>query len=95
MQGQIALTDLPNDFSAGDGFNTATFRFNAAAKAPVDTYTGKLDYRLTSNHAAFLRWSEGSNNLYGDYIFDLTVTDAKGNVSTGTVTVRLAVTRVP
>ncbi len=34
-------------------------------------------------------------NLYGDYIFDLTVTDAKGNVSTGTVTVRLAVTRVP
>jgi hypothetical protein len=34
-------------------------------------------------------------NLAGSYFFDLTVTDSKGNVSTGTVEVRLVVTRVP
>ncbi len=68
MQSQVNLTNLPNDFSAGDGFNTATFRFNAAASYPQNTYTTKVDYRLTSNHQAYLRWSEGSSNLYGDYI---------------------------
>jgi len=68
MQSQINLTDLPNDYSAGDGFNTATFRFNAAASAPVDTYTGRADYRITQNHTTFLRWSEGQNDLLGDYI---------------------------
>ncbi|MBI4902409.1 MAG: TonB-dependent receptor [Acidobacteria bacterium] len=68
MQSQINLTNLPNDFSAGDGLNTATFRFNAAAAAPVNTYTGKVDYRINSNHQAFMRWSEGHNDLLGDYI---------------------------
>ena len=34
-------------------------------------------------------------NLYGDYFFDVTVTDARGNVSTGTIDVRLVVTRIP
>jgi hypothetical protein len=68
MKGQIDLTNLPNDYSGGDGFNTATFRFNAPASNPVDNYTGKVDYRLNSNHQGYMRWSEGSNNLYGDFI---------------------------
>jgi hypothetical protein len=34
-------------------------------------------------------------NLYGDYFFDVTVTDARGNVATSTVNVRLVVTRIP
>src|SRR5262245_41439289 len=68
MQDQINLTDLPNDYSAGDGFNTATFRFNAAAKAPANNYTTKIDYRLSSNHALFGRYIQGSSDLLGDYI---------------------------
>ncbi|MEO7145168.1 MAG: OmpA family protein [Bryobacteraceae bacterium] len=32
--------------------------------------------------------------LYGDYFFDLTVTDSKGNKTTGTVDIQLIVTRV-
>lgn len=67
-QSQINLTNLPNDFSAGDGFNTARFRFNAPATAPADSYLGRGDVRLTSNHQAYLRWSEGSSDLIGDYI---------------------------
>jgi hypothetical protein len=57
MQGQIALTNLPNDFSTGDGFNTAGFRFNAAANAPVNSYLGRADVRITSNHQSYFRWS--------------------------------------
>jgi hypothetical protein len=68
MQSQIAITNLPNDFTAGDGFNTANFRFNAPATYPQDTYTGKFDWRFGPNHQTYFRWSEGSSNLYGDYI---------------------------
>ncbi|MBM3812112.1 MAG: carboxypeptidase regulatory-like domain-containing protein [Acidimicrobiia bacterium] len=68
MQSQINLTNLPNDFSGGDGFNTGIFRFNAPAAAPVNTYTTKVDHRLTDGHSAFFRWSQGSSILNGDYI---------------------------
>jgi hypothetical protein len=34
-------------------------------------------------------------NLYGDYYFDLTVTDARGNTATATIDVILAVSRTP
>jgi hypothetical protein len=68
MQGQIALTNLPNDFSAGDGFNNARYRFNAPATAPADSYLGRADVRLTSAHQAFFRWNEGTSDLIGDYV---------------------------
>jgi hypothetical protein len=68
MQSQIALTNLPNDFTAGDGFNTATFRFNSPSSTPNDNYTGKLDYHFSANQQAFLRWSEGTSNTLGDSV---------------------------
>lgn len=68
IQTQINLTNLPNDFSAGDGFNTAIFRFNSPSSTPSDNYTGKLDYNLSSKHQAFLRWSEGSSLTLGDSV---------------------------
>jgi hypothetical protein len=67
-QSQINLTSLPNDFSAGDGFNTAVFRFNSPSSTPSDNYTGKLDYHIGSNQQAFLRWSKGNTNTLGDYV---------------------------
>ena len=55
MQSQVKLTDLPNDYSGGDGFNTANFRFNAPASAPQDNYTTKIDWRFNSaTQASFL-----------------------------------------
>ena len=68
MQTQINLTNLPNDFSAGDGFNTATFRFNSPSSTPNDNYTGKLDYHINSNQQVFLRWSEGTSVTLGDSV---------------------------
>ena len=67
MKTQVNLTNLPNDFSAGDGLNTATYRFNAPSSTPADDYTGKLDYDINANHRAFLRWTQGNSSTLGDY----------------------------
>jgi len=40
---------LPNDFSQGDGFNTAGFRFAAPTRNTKNWYIAKLDYNLTQD----------------------------------------------
>lgn len=46
----LLATDYPkaNDFTNGDGVNTAGFRFNAPAPTFTTVYVGKLDYNLTN-----------------------------------------------
>src|SRR5262249_43381955 len=68
MQSQIKLTDLPNDYSGGDGFNTATFRFNAPPSSPQDTDTTKADCRFNASAQPFFRTTWGHSDLIGDYI---------------------------
>lgn len=48
---------LPNDFSQGDGINTAGFRFNAPIRLHWKSYMSRLDYTLdkNSNHTLFVR----------------------------------------
>ncbi len=38
---------LPNDFSQGDGYNTAGYRFAAPTKNTKNWYIGKMDYNIT------------------------------------------------
>ncbi len=68
MRSQIQLTNPPNDFTAGDGFNTARFRFNAAANAPADQFLLRIDHRLGDKHQLFGRYGWGESDLLGDYI---------------------------
>jgi hypothetical protein len=44
-----------NDFSIGDGLNTAGFRFNARTPSQLNTYIGKLDFNLTDRQTLFVR----------------------------------------
>jgi len=44
-----------NDFSIGDQFNTAGFRFNAPIPVERNSHTGKFDFNLTSKQQAFVR----------------------------------------
>ncbi len=53
----IALLPNPNNFSVGDGLNTAGFRFNAPANNSGDQYTFKTDYQVNSNIRAYFRYS--------------------------------------
>jgi hypothetical protein len=44
-----------NDFTTGDGINTAGFRFNAPLARRFNTYVARLDYVLNANHRVFGR----------------------------------------
>jgi hypothetical protein len=53
----------PNDFSAGDGINTAGYLFNAPSYVKNNTFVGRLDYTLSSHHSLFARgtWDRDNN----------------------------------
>lgn len=55
--GQAAAKYPANDFTIGDQFNTAGFRFNAPTPVKRNSHTGKFDFNLTSKQQAFLRTS--------------------------------------
>lgn len=44
-----------NDFSIGDGLNTAGFRFNAPIPVKRNSHAGKFDFNLTDKQQAFAR----------------------------------------
>lgn len=78
-----------------------TVQLDASASFSPSNY-GPLKYYWTSreSRAAIANGNTATpivylGNLYGDYFFDVTVTDARGNVATGTIDVRLVVTRIP
>lgn len=52
---QAAAKYPANDFSVGDQFNTAGFRFNAAVPVNRNSHTGKFDFNLTEKQQAFAR----------------------------------------
>ncbi|HEX6717168.1 MAG TPA: TonB-dependent receptor [Pyrinomonadaceae bacterium] len=46
---------LPNDLSAGNGVNTAGFRFNAPSHRADNTYTGRVDFNISNAQRLFVR----------------------------------------
>ena len=44
-----------NDFSIGDGLNTAGFRFSAPVPVKRNSHAGKFDFNLTDRQTAFVR----------------------------------------
>ncbi|HEY5068369.1 MAG TPA: hypothetical protein VII37_01235, partial [Candidatus Acidoferrum sp.] len=45
----------PNDFSSGDGINTAGFRFNAPNPLTENSYLGRFDFNISQKHKLFGR----------------------------------------
>jgi outer membrane receptor protein involved in Fe transport len=70
MQEQILkFLPLPNDFTIGDGLNTAGYRWNSPSEAPVDTLTARVDYNFNERHSLFARYSTAfRNDLINDII---------------------------
>jgi len=46
---------VPNNNGVGDGLNTSGFFFVSPARNSVNTYIGRLDYQLSTNHRLFAR----------------------------------------
>jgi len=47
----------PNDFSSGDGINTAGFRFNAPNPLTENDYTARGDYNINDKNKMFVRFN--------------------------------------
>jgi hypothetical protein len=53
---------LPNDFTTGDGINTAGFRFNSPLSRRYNTYVAKLDYVFNDRNRIFARGQLQNDN---------------------------------
>ena len=69
QQETLAFLPLPNDFSIGDGLNTAGYRWNSPSESPVDSLTARIDYTLGTGQTLFGRYSNAfRNDLINDII---------------------------
>ncbi|HET6976123.1 MAG TPA: carboxypeptidase-like regulatory domain-containing protein [Pyrinomonadaceae bacterium] len=58
---------LPNDFTLGDGVNTAGFRFNVPSHRADNIYTGRVDYNISNVQRLFVRVNK-NNNIQTDTV---------------------------
>jgi Carboxypeptidase regulatory-like domain/TonB dependent receptor-like, beta-barrel/TonB-dependent Receptor Plug Domain len=69
QQETLAFLPPPNDFSIGDGLNTAGYRWNSPTESPVDSLTTRIDFTINSKQTLFGRYSNAfRNDLINDII---------------------------
>ncbi|HLM58251.1 MAG TPA: carboxypeptidase-like regulatory domain-containing protein [Pyrinomonadaceae bacterium] len=64
--GLIGLTPLPNNYTVGDGLNTAGFSWVAPQTERQYDWTMKVDHNFNDRNAIFVRYSRGSQNTLCD-----------------------------
>ncbi len=64
----IAQTPLPNNFTTGDGLNTAGFTFVAPEEEKQMDFVGKVDHTFNNLHSAFVRFSNGYQDTNCDSV---------------------------
>ncbi len=64
--GVINSTPLPNNFSAGDGLNTAGYSFNTPGIEKQYDFVMKLDYKFADDKLLYVRYAQGEQNTFGD-----------------------------
>ncbi|HSC26517.1 MAG TPA: carboxypeptidase regulatory-like domain-containing protein [Vicinamibacterales bacterium] len=68
IQRIIGLTPPPNNFTTGDGLNTAGFTFVAPEEEEQFDFVTKIDHNFNNQHAAFVRISKGYQNTNCDSV---------------------------
>jgi hypothetical protein len=66
IRGLIDQTPLPNNFTGGDGLNTAFYTFTPLQREQQWDYTGKVDYILNEKNTLYGRYSIGRQNTLCD-----------------------------
>lgn len=64
----INSTPLPNDFTRGDGLNTAGFNFNAPQNEKQYDFVSKFDFKINDNNQFYVRYAQGEQNTIGDSV---------------------------
>ncbi len=67
-QGLIGLTPLPNNFTVGDGLNTAGFSWVAPQTERQYDLSLKIDHNFNERHSMFVRYAQGEQNTLCDNV---------------------------
>jgi hypothetical protein len=57
---------LPNNFTTGDGLNTAGFNFASPQREKQYDFVSKFDFNLADNSLVYVRYAQGSQSTFGD-----------------------------
>jgi len=68
VQKVLDLTPLPNNFSVGDGLNTAGFTFSAFQHEQQYDAVIKVDHVINDHNIVYLRYAQGQQNTLGDSV---------------------------
>jgi hypothetical protein len=68
--GLLNLTSLPNNFTVGDGLNTAGFTWTPIQREKQRDLVFKIDHAINDRHTVFGRWAQGYQNTIGDFVND-------------------------
>src|SRR5262245_40264311 len=66
QQRVLSLFPAPNNYAAGDGFNTAGYVFNAGRLDPQRDFLFKIDHKFNDRHNMFVRYAWGNQNTIND-----------------------------
>jgi hypothetical protein len=62
----INAMPLPNNFTTGDGLNTAGFNFPSPQHEKQYDFVSKFDFNLRDNSLLYVRYAQGSQSTFGD-----------------------------
>lgn len=66
LAGIINSMPKPNNFTVGDGLNTAGFDFASPQHERQYDFVAKFDFKLTDKHLFYVRYAKGQQNSLGD-----------------------------
>jgi carboxypeptidase family protein len=66
IQQFLGLTLPPNNFTVGDGLNTAGYTFQAPEEERQVDFTVRIDHNFNAKSSIFGRWAHGHQNTIGD-----------------------------
>jgi hypothetical protein len=64
--GIINNSPLPNNFTTGDGLNTAGFNFASPQREKQYDFVSKFDFQFSNTSLVYVRYAQGSQNTLGD-----------------------------
>jgi hypothetical protein len=66
LSGILNSTPLPNNFTVGDGLNTAGFNFASPQHEKQYDFVSKFDFNLSPSSLLYVRYAQGSQTSLGD-----------------------------
>lgn len=66
LAGILNSAPLPNNFTSGDGLNTAGFNFASPQREKQWDFVTKFDYNISDKSMIYVRYAQGEQSSFGD-----------------------------